>query len=401
MSSAKVYWTNPLEYQFTVKIIDCICVEDNFHISIDKEVIRPEGGGQAGDRGILQRNGVEKNIFNTIKSNGKVWLVSESSVEVGDTYNLIVDQEWRRNMMRNHTSEHLFVSELKRLNDAVKLGYIWIDGEKGTVELSGDEITIELLITAERKVQEIILENKPVETRFVSAKKLPANVRAREGVEEQHDILRIVSIEGIDESACSGLHVMNTGDIGTFKILDYKIDESGTRVEFSTHAQALKQMSFVFNEVLTRKQEYPFEIQQIGAVLDKAKRNSDAKEELIPEIVKLIESGPTISNVAGISFRHTKLPGYSSRELRYILQSLHHPSQSAILLFSPGQKSNFILQINGLEKSSADLIATTVEELGGKGGGSKETYTGGFNDVSDPDSLYESLVQSVVRNLQA
>ncbi len=399
MSSPKVYWIDPLEYEFKVKVTYCEKVDDQFHISIDRDVIRPEGGGQAGDRGEMHTRSGEVQVVNSIVTDVGTRLVTEVPVDEGEHVTLLIDMVWRRSMMRNHTSEHLFISELKRLREDIELGYIWIDGEKGTVEILGEEIDVGLLLKAERNVQRYILEDKQVETRIIAAKDLAPEVRAREGVESQHDRIRIVSVEGLDQSACSGLHVLRTGDIGIFKILDYKIGKGNARVEFSSHENALKLLTSVYNDALTRKQSYPFEIPQLGAVLDKAKRNVDAKEELVSLIVSLIEGSSPPKLSTGLTFRHYSLPGFESKELRHILQSMSSEEYSAILLFSPGNKSNFILWTTGLEKGATYYASETVERLGGRGGGSKEAFTGGFSGVEDPQDLFHKLVNGIKMKL--
>ncbi len=395
MSSPKVYWTDPLEYEFIVTVTGCEKVDDQFHISVDSDVIRPEGGGQAGDRGEIHTRAGEVQVVNTIVTDDGTRLVTEVTVDEGEQVTLFIDMVWRRSMMRNHTSEHLFVSELKRLREDIDLGYIWIDGDKGTVEILGEDLDVELLLNAEKNVQQHILEDRQVETQIIESKDLAPEVRAREGVESKHDKIRIVRVEGLDQSACSGIHVLNTGDIGLFKILDYRIGDGSARIEFSSHENALNELSSVFNDVMIRRHTYPFEMHQLGDVLDKAKRNADAKEELLSLIVSWIEGSSPSELIAGITFKHYSLPGFESKDLRYILQSMSSEESSAILLFSPGNKSNFILWTTGLEKSATYYASDIVERLDGKGGGSKEVFTGGFSGVVDPQELYHKLVDGI------
>ena len=46
------YWTEPLESEFSIKVDTCKKVEKGFEITLTTNVIRPAGGGQAGDRGV-------------------------------------------------------------------------------------------------------------------------------------------------------------------------------------------------------------------------------------------------------------------------------------------------------------------------------------------------------------
>jgi alanyl-tRNA synthetase len=303
-------------------------------------------------------------------------------------------------MMRNHTSEHLFVSELMRLIEGIELGYIWIDAEKGTVELLGEEIELDVLLQAEKRVQEYILKDLSVDSEIVDANQLDPEVRAREGVESQHEKIRIVNVKGVDQSACSGTHVTQTGDIGVFKISDYKIDQGNTRVEFISHATAMSSLTSVYNYILQRKNEYPFEIQQIGSVLDKAKRKADAHEDLLTLIVSLISRGNEPERINGIAFRSYILPGFESKDLKYVIQSVNQLEKSILVLFSSGRKCNLILQTIGLEKDATHYISDVVIQLGGRGGGRKDMYTGGFSEVNDPKQLFEDIIKGIELKIQ-
>ncbi|MHA1927079.1 MAG: hypothetical protein ACTSV2_00715, partial [Candidatus Thorarchaeota archaeon] len=307
---------------------------------------------------------------------------------------LKLDMDWRRGMMRNHTAEHLFVSSLLHINSDAELGYIWIDGNRGTIEIIGDSVTFEQIIQAETKVQEIIEYDIPVESRLVESLDLDVKVRAREGV-SKYEAVRIVSVKGFDHSACSGTHVSKTGDIGTFKVIDYKLSKEDARLEFATSSKALEALSQIYNMVLERKHDYPFEIMQLGHILDKSKKSIDDHRELLDEIQSLLSQSTVTESIKGVSVRLHYLPGFSAQELRETIKKMDHEKVSLTLLFSPGIKCNFVIWMNGLDTNSAATISEIVRKLEGKGGGSRSSYTGGFSDVSSPKELFESFTDAV------
>jgi hypothetical protein len=59
-----------------------------------------------------------------------------------------------------------------------------------------------------------------------------------------------------------------------------------------------------------------------------------------------------------------------------------------------------ILWTNELQREATDYIKSKVVELGGKGGGRGESFTGGFTDVEDPQSVFEILVSHVRNELE-
>ncbi|MHA1935354.1 MAG: hypothetical protein ACW97A_08730 [Candidatus Thorarchaeota archaeon] len=399
MEGEPLYWIKPLESEFSVKVNTCKKSEEGFEITLSSNVIRPAGGGQAGDRGILKWKENEIQILDTIEREGETILLIDKSIDVGATPTLLLDLKWRRRMMRNHTSEHILVAILADRLPNLGLGYIWIDGNHGTVEIQGEDIAIEHLFTAEKEVQKIIMEDLEVHTEIVDPESIDPAVRAREGVTEKHTAVRLVKIGDIDVSACSGIHVTHTRDIGFFKIIDYKFENNQARIEFITGEDAINIVSKTFNRILERKDVYPFEIEQIGYVLDRSKKIIDERKDLSDKMEQLLAEGPSIEDVRGVTFRHEYLSGFDSKELKRFIMRVPVEGASAILFFSAGEKCNFIFRTNKLPKDAHEYVSSLIEIMGGRGGGSKQVYTGGFAEVSDSKEAYEKLVAVIREHL--
>jgi len=391
MYSTKIYWENPQLQSFEVTVLHCKKIEEHFEITIAEEVARPEGGGQAGDRGSLTCESGEIEFFDTVLRGDKITLLTNKEIPNEKQIPLKLDMKWRKGMMRNHTAEHLLVSSLLRINSDLKLGYIWIDGNHGTVEIIGGPVDLELILQAEKKVQNIIADSELVESRLVDSLDLDVQVRAREGVSKLESF-RIISIWGIDHSACSGTHVQNTHEIGMFKVIDYKITKTGARLEFVTADKAVDTVSEIYNLALSRKLDYPFEMQQLGAILDKSKRYSVERQELIDEVKSLINKDTSVETINGVCFRYCYLPSFSSWDLKESLKSMQLEDSSLTLLFSPGIKSNFVIWMNGISEDKTQGLSQVIQDAGGKGGGSRSSFTGGFNDVQNPRRMFEEFV---------
>ncbi|MHA2302480.1 MAG: hypothetical protein ACXACD_16145 [Candidatus Thorarchaeota archaeon] len=392
MTNEYPYWTDPEKDEFSVTILACTKSTKHFEIVIDQEVVRAAGGGQAGDKGEIQFDDETAKFHDTARINGELVLMAGSPIEI--------DMKWRKAMMRNHTGEHLFVAAIKRVHPEINLGYIWIDGERGTVDLEGKELGIEHLIEAELSVQHLIKKSIPIETRFVKASEISSDVRAREGLSDKHEVMRIVGVGEHDSSACSGIHVTNTHDIGFFKVIDFKTKENGSRVLFVAGNKAKKVMEATYNEVLRRKHRYPFEMEQIGDVLDKAKSAADERRLLVEMIVKLLTEGTTSEDIEGITFIHEYIPGLDSKDIKSILKKIKLSGPAIILLFIPSEKSTLTLSTNKLPADANEYIGPIINEMGGRGGGSRDVYTGGFSETKMPEETYARIVDSLRTRLQ-
>ncbi|MHA1741217.1 MAG: alanyl-tRNA editing protein, partial [Candidatus Thorarchaeota archaeon] len=73
-----IYWEDPLESEFRVTVTSCRRTERGYEITIDEHVARPEGGGQAGDRGTLEVGGAIVRFVDTVEDNGSVVLICEA-----------------------------------------------------------------------------------------------------------------------------------------------------------------------------------------------------------------------------------------------------------------------------------------------------------------------------------
>ncbi|MFX1579397.1 MAG: hypothetical protein ACFFBJ_07080, partial [Promethearchaeota archaeon] len=85
--------------------------------------------------------------------------------------------------------------------------------------------------------------------------------------------------------------------------------------------------------------------------------------------------------------------------LRILVNQFNVSKPSVILLFAPGSKSQVILMVNGLPKESTDYISKIIGQLGGKGGGKGDVFTGGFLDIVKPQELYNALVVAVRKEI--
>ncbi|MHA3963764.1 MAG: alanyl-tRNA editing protein [Candidatus Thorarchaeota archaeon SMTZ1-45] len=395
MSEIPPYWIDPKKNQFKVTITSAKKYEDSYHVRIGEDVIRPAGGGQAGDRGQLIVDNQRVQISDTISDSKGSVLITDNELVEGATGILEIDMDWRLSMMKNHTAEHLFVSVIKNKIEDIAVGNLWIDGEHGSVELLKSKLSLDLIYATEQEVLEIIDQDIPVTSKFVASTCIDPSTRKREGLEEKHDMLRVVNIGEMDSTACSGIHVTRTGEIGFLKVIDVKMNEKATQIEFLTGSRAAVHVSEVYNTVLRRKYSYPFEIEQLGAVLDRAKQAVEDRQKLIDKVNHLLSSGPTIEQIGKVSFRHEYLSGYDASSLKILANQLSTDEQSIILLFNLGKKSQVILRANGMPLEASDYIKGQVIKLGGKGGGRGDVYTGGFVDVEDPMNLYNTIVSEV------
>ena len=84
--------------------------------------------------------------------------------------------------------------------------------------------SVEDVENIEKTVNEVIARHLPVTTEFITQEEAVGRFDLKRLPDNASDTVRIVRVGDYDECLCIGLHVTNTSEIGTFRIIssDYK-----------------------------------------------------------------------------------------------------------------------------------------------------------------------------------
>lgn len=199
-----------------------------------------ESGGQVGDRGVIEINGIELAVLNTIKlPNAQHAMLVENDgeeIKVGDLAIQKVSKELRQSTTANHSATHLLNEALRRVlgkhlyqqGSNVNEFTLRFDFNNFTMPTQEEILEVEKLVNneIEKHSNSIIKEMK-----LDDAKKL--GVQAVFG-EKYGETVRVVEI-GFSKELCGGTHVENTEEIGNFVVLSVESKGSGIfRIEGTT-----------------------------------------------------------------------------------------------------------------------------------------------------------------------
>jgi misacylated tRNA(Ala) deacylase len=205
---------------------------DGAGIRLDRTVFYPQGGGQAGDAGLLRlADGRELRIVDTKKgaTAGEIVHVPAADADVsalvpGTPVTAVIDWQRRHRHMRFHTATHLLCALIPHPVDgcSITADYARLDFHM-TEPLDKEALNAGLA--------RLVGESHAVGHRWISEAELDANPQLVRSMSVQPPrglgTVRVMDIHGVDLQPCGGTHVANTAEIG--RVVVTKIEKKSAK----------------------------------------------------------------------------------------------------------------------------------------------------------------------------
>ena len=207
---------------------------DEHGVRLDRTVFYPQGGGQAGDAGVLRlRDGRELKVADTRKGAqpGEILHVladagDAAALQHGSELRAVIDRERRAAHMRFHTATHLLCALVPHPVDgcSITATYARLDFhmneplDKQALNDGIARLVAEAHAVRHRWISEAELDANPKLVRSMSV--MPPRGQGR---------IRVLEIEGVDLQPCGGTHVANTADIGAVVVTKLEKKSAMTR----------------------------------------------------------------------------------------------------------------------------------------------------------------------------
>lgn len=381
--------------------VDGLSVGQTGQIILEKTPFYAESGGQVSDVGIISNGSASAEVQGLFKAprGQHVHHVSVQSGElrVGAEVKAEVNQELRRDIVKNHTATHLLHKALKEtLGDHVNQAGSLVEPQRLRFDFSHlGSISAEELAVIERRVNgqiwnalDIVIEQMPIdEARALGAMALFG--------EKYGDIVRVVKAGDHSLELCGGCHVNNTSEIGLFKLISESGIGSGVRrIEAVTGRGAYL---FIEDQLDLLKQAAGLLKSNINDVpkrvegLQHQYKELERENESLQSKLSSIEAGALTSQVVTIG--ETKLlaarvDAGSMEALRSLADELKSKLPDAVLVLgAPMQdKVNFVVVVPQSEVKrglhAGKLVKEVAAVCGGGGGGRPDMAQAGGKDAS-------------------
>jgi len=365
-------------------------------IELDITAFYPGGGGQVCDTGTIRGSAVTEVFY---KGKRIIHKVPNNDIKAGERVWCSVDWDRRYDLMMGHTGEHLLFCSLRRQVPDLTITKIFIAPESKYVVVDRD-VSWEDIEKALIFANNAIRENLPV-TKSLMSRDDPdlENVRIKiERIPDDEEI-SVVAIGDIDLSACSGIHVMETGELESI-FVDRKVSvgKDGIAIHFKVGDQA-KDSAMALAGVCLRT------IEATGSKPEDLVRTvSNTKEELqimrrsVSDHVKRLidQSHPYIIN--GIEIHNGLFPQVDRTILTDAAEAFKNEGSVSILI-SVGSTASVIMSSGVDSIDCSEILTKVLKQLGGRGGGKKDFAQGGISDPTLAENALSMLIQEVVPQL--
>ena len=377
-------------------------------VVLDTTPFYAESGGQVGDAGVLDAEGVEFGVEDTQKIKADVYghhgVMQQGTLKVCDTVQARVDTARRAATQRNHSVTHLMHKALREvLGGHVQQKGSLVDAEKTRFDFAHNApVTPGQITEIERRVNEEILQNAATQARLMDIESAQKTGAMMLFGEKYGDTVRVLDL-GSSRELCGGTHVARTGDIGLFKVVSEGGVAAGVRrIEAVTGANALGYLQGLeasLHAVAATLRAPTAEVEsRLGQVLEQVR---SLEKELAQIKAKLASSqGDELVNQAvdvnGLKVLAARLEGADAKTLRETMDKLKDKLKTAAIVLAAveGDKVQLAAGVtkDAIGKVKAgELVNFVAQQVGGKGGGKPDMAMAGGTDASGLPKALQSV----------
>jgi len=367
-------------------------------IVLDRTPFYPEGGGQVGDRGTITTDEGRALVADTQTAAPGVIVMSAKVVDgvirLHSDARAVVDEDVRRDTMRNHTATHLLHATLRDFfgEDVHQAGSLVHAPNLRFDFTFGRALTPQELQRVEDEVNRVILQNADVHARSMPLQEALATGAMALFGEKYDDVVRVVEA-GPSRELCGGTHCHCTGDIGLFLITKEESIGAGVRrIEAVTGLGALREV----REVRERLGRAAATLRVPASRVPEAVTQLHEQREKLQHEIETQQKTGVEAAAAGLLSKAEELGGArlvaanigegGIDQLRALSDRIRSSIGSGVVVLGGIRDGKPFLQVAVTKDLAARVDADKlIKQVGGiidgKGGGRAESASAGGNDA--------------------
>ena len=324
--------------------------------------------------------------------------VPGNEFKVGDRLWCGVDWDRRYDLMKGHTAEHILFNSLHRQDPDLEIVKIYISPESKYVVTDRD-MPLEKIAEAVRFANKVVSDNLPV-TKSVMSKDDPEISTVRIKLERiEGNEVTVVDIGDVDRAACSGVHVMETSEIGTiFVSRKVSAGKDGFAVHFEIGDKAktdAMDLAYSCMQIIEDLGSKPEDV--IKTVANMKHELEDARKQLKSAVAASLKSLEP-EDINGVPVYSAVVPTSDKTPVMDICEK--RKAEGGVCAFvCKGQTLMVMIASGSKSVDCKKILADTMAEFGGRGGGKPDFAQGGAPDADRADELLASMVDKIRQSL--
>ena len=356
-----------------LRIFDCV------EAVLDRTAFYPSSGGQPHDLGTLGGAAVREVIEGEAD---RVIHVLDRPLETGLTVEGEVDWARRFDHMQQHTGQHLLSAVIHEMFGWQTLSF-HLGAAVSTIDLETGAIAADQLERAEREANLRIVRNLPVSVSFEDSE----SAQGLRKESSRSGELRVVSIEGLDRSACGGTHVRATGEIGCLLIRRQEKVRGSVRIEFVCGLRAAARARADFNLLSAVARHFSASLEEtpalVASLMEQAKESEKARRKLALDLAAARGRELYASTPAGEGGRRIHIERCRSlgEEERAAAQSFTSKPGARFIAVCADPPS-LLYAVSEGESAAGAVLREALAASGGRGGGNARMAQGSLPDAA-------------------
>ena len=376
-----------------------------YQIVLSNSPFYPEGGGQVGDKGVIENATESFEVLETKKENGLIIsLINGLPKDAGAIFYAKVNVADRKNSQANHSATHLLHEALREvLGTHVEQKGSYVGPDYLRFDFSHfSKMTEEELALVEEKVNAKIKENLALQ----EFRNIPIQEALDKGAmalfgEKYGDNVRMIQF-GTSKELCGGTHVKTTSEIGHFKLSSESSTAAGIRrieaISGEKSEEYFKNLETQVSEIsqLLKSKDLIKSIEKLLEENSALKSEIDSfKKEKAKGEIQNWKNDFEDKNGKNLLVKKTSLDAGSVKDIVFQLKK-ETPNSVIIIISDAGEKPMVTVGVStDLEATyhAGSIVKELAKEIQGGGGGNAGFATAGGKNLAGIDNAYQKALE--------
>ncbi|TDX92810.1 alanyl-tRNA synthetase [Chryseobacterium daecheongense] len=376
-----------------------------YQVVLSNSPFYPEGGGQIGDKGVLENATESFEVLDTKKENGLIIsLINGLPKDAGAVFYAKVNATDRKNTQANHSATHLLHEALREvLGTHVEQKGSYVGPDYLRFDFSHfSKMTEEELALVEEKVNKKIKESIALQ----EFRNIPIQEALDKGAmalfgEKYGDNVRMIQF-GSSKELCGGTHVKNTSEIGHFKISSESSTAAGIRRIEAISGDKSDEYFNNLEKQITELSQLLKSKDVVKSIEKLLEENSSLKSEV--DALKKEKAKGEINDWKNayeqkgdkqLLVKKTSLDAGSVKDIVFQLKK-EIPSSVTIVLSDADGKPMITVGVSddlAANYQAGAIVKDLAKEIQGGGGGNPGFATAGGKNLAGLENAYQKALQ--------